>query len=242
VKAEPALEAYFAEAASWDADRAAQAGRRARVAWAVAAAGWSCAIAASLAVAMLVPTYRVEPYLIRVGETSGRVEVVPLYTGTEPLPEAVTRFLLNHYVTVCERFVYATAESDYAECGAFHSAARNQAWYAAWATTNPDSPLNRYRDGTTVRAEVSAISFFERAAGQRDLAQIRYLKATRPAGGEARRAYYVATVQFAYGEPPADPAVRRWNPLGFRVLEFRAEPEAVAPAAPSVASDARGRP
>ena len=39
------------------------------------------------------------------------------------MPETVTRYLLDHYVTVCERFNFATAESDYEECGAFHSAA-----------------------------------------------------------------------------------------------------------------------
>ena len=39
-----ALNAYFAEAASWDADRAAQAKRTLRVAWSVAGAGWLCAM------------------------------------------------------------------------------------------------------------------------------------------------------------------------------------------------------
>ena len=43
--------------------------------------------------------------------------------------EAVTRYFLTHYVSVCERFNFSTAESDYEECGAFHSAQRNQAWY-----------------------------------------------------------------------------------------------------------------
>ena len=44
----------------------------------------------------------------------------------------MTRYFLTHYVTVCERFNFSTAESDYEECGAFHSAQRNQAWYALW--------------------------------------------------------------------------------------------------------------
>ena len=55
-------------------------------------------------------------------------------------PEAVTRYFLDHYVTVCERFNFSTAESDYQECGAFHTAQRNQAWYAAWNKTNPQLP------------------------------------------------------------------------------------------------------
>ena len=91
---------------------------------------------------------------MRVDNATGVVDVVPVYTGHTGVPEAVTRYLLTHYVTVCERFNYATAESDYEECGAFHTAQRNQAWYALWNPTNPASPLNVYKDGTTVRAQV----------------------------------------------------------------------------------------
>ena len=99
------------------------------------------------------------------------------------MPEALTRYLLTHYVTVCERFDYATAESDYEECGTFHTAQRNQAWYALWNPNNPASPLNIYEDGTSVRAQVSSVSFFRRSSGVGDLAQVRYVKAKRAAGG-----------------------------------------------------------
>jgi type IV secretion system protein VirB8 len=147
---------------------------------------------------------------------------------------------LTHYVSVCERFNFATAESDYEECGAFHAAARNQAWYAAWATTNPKSPLNLYKDGTTVRAQVESVSFFTRASGLADLAQVRYLKATRQAGGaDEKFTHWIATIEYAYAEPAKDPKTRRWNPLGFKVLEFRSEPEVLADNA-SGATDASG--
>ena len=45
------------------------------------------------------------------------------------LGEAVTRYFLTRYITVCEQFDYAMAESDYEECGAFNSARLNQAMY-----------------------------------------------------------------------------------------------------------------
>ena len=47
--AEKSLAVYFDEAASWDADRAAQAARSARIAWAVALAAVFVAVAASCA-------------------------------------------------------------------------------------------------------------------------------------------------------------------------------------------------
>jgi type IV secretion system protein VirB8 len=224
----PALEAYFAEAESWDADRAAQSRRSARIAWWVAAAGWLCAVASALALALLMPLKQVIPYLVRVDGSTGIVDVVPVFAGPATPEEAVTRYFLTHYVGVCERFNFATAESDYEECGAFHSAQRNQAWYALWTATNPNSPLNLHKDGSTVRVQVNSVSFFTRASGLSDLAQVRYVKAARQgAGAEESLTHWVATIQYAYGEAAKDPKTRRWNPLGFKILDFRSEPELV---------------
>lgn len=226
MKADPELKAYFAEAASWDADRAAQARRAVRLALGVAGAGWIATLLLTGALLLLMPLKRVEPFVVRVDNTTGVVDVVPVYSGKSGVPEAVTRYLLTHYVTVCERFNYATAESDYEECGAFHNAARNQAWFAEWDRSNPSSPLNLYKDGTSIRAQVAAVSFFTRAGGLQDLAQVRYTKAARAGGGSQDQVtHWIATVQFTYGEPSKDPRIRRWDPLGFKVVDFRAEPE-----------------
>ena len=224
-------EVYFREAASWDADRAAQYRRSARTAWQVAGAGWVCAVAAAVALASLVPLKRVDPFLVRVDNSTGIVDVVPVYAGRATAEEAVTRYFLTHYVTVCERFNFPTAESDYEECGAFHSAQRNQAWYALWTATNPLSPLNVHKDGSVVRVQVKSVSFFTRASGLSDLAQVRYVKAMRQGtGAEESFTHWVSTIQFAYSDPAKDPKTRRWNPLGFKVIDFRSEPEIVGEA------------
>jgi type IV secretion system protein VirB8 len=220
------MEAYFAEARSWDADRAAQFKRSARVAWLTAAAGWLCAVAGAVALAVLMPLKRVDPFVIRVDSTTGVIDVVPVYAGTASMDEAVTRYFLTHYLNVCERFNFATAESDYEECGAFHSPQRNQAWFALWTATNPASPLNLHKDGSSVRVQVTSVSFFTRASGLSDMAQVRYLKAAQQGpGAEESVTHWLATVQYAYAEPAKDPRTRRWNPLGFKILDFRTEPE-----------------
>lgn len=226
---DPALAAYFAEGASWDADRAAQTAHRVRIAWIVATVGWVCAIASSIAIAFLTPLKSVTPFVIRVDNATGIVDVVPQYTGNSPVPETVTRYLLRHYVDVCERFVWATAESDYHECGAFNSGLRNQAWASLWALSNPSSPLNVYQDGTTIAVRVTSVSFFKRANGINDLAQVRYIKAKRTGeGGAEQITRWITTIQYTYTKPSNDPSVRQWNPIGFRVLDFRPEPEVSA--------------
>jgi type IV secretion system protein VirB8 len=222
----PDLDAYFTEAASWDLDRVEQARRSTRAAWRIAAAAAVCALAANLALALLLPLKRVDPYLIRVDSSTGVVDVVPVYAGQEPADEAVTRYFLTHYISICERFTLATAESDYEECGAFHGAQLNQSWYALWNPNNPRSPLNVHKDGSTVSAQVESVSFFKRASGVADMAQVRYLKAERSGiGAQERVNHWIATIEYAYATPSADPRIRRWNPLGFKLLDFVAEPE-----------------
>ena len=224
------LTAYFQEAASWDADRVAQADHNATRAWRVAGAGWVCAVACAAALAVLVPLKRVEPFVVRVDNSTGIVDVVPMYSGEAGMQQTVTRYFLSHYISVCERFNFATAESDYDECGAFHAAQRNQAWYALWNPSNPASPLNVHKDGSTLRVQVESVSFFRRASGVTDLAQVRYLTAERSGtGADEHFTHWIATIQYAYAQPSSDPKVRRWNPLGFKVMEFTAEPETLAP-------------
>ena len=225
----PVPSEYFTAAESWDADRMRTLQQTSRTAWRVAAAAGLCAVASSLAIALMMPLERVEPFVVRVDNTTGVVDVVPVAVRGEAASEAVTRYFIAHYVTVCERFNHATAESDYEECGAFHSAARNQQWYSAWARTNPASPLNVHADGSTVRAEVESVSFFTRSNGVADLAQVRYRKMFRQSGGAGDQvSHWIATVDFAYADPATDPRIRRWNPLGFKIVEFHPEPEVIA--------------
>ena len=223
---ESSLDDYFNEAASWDHDRLAQARRTGKVAWRVAGAGWVCAVMGGAALLVLMPLKSVEPFVIRVDKSTGIVDVVPVYAGAGSMDQAVTRYFLTHYISICERFNFATAESDYEECGAFHSPRRNQAWSALWNKNNPASPLNVHKDGSSVRAEVESVSFFQRGNGLTDLAQVRYVKAERQGtDGEERMSHWIATLQYTYTTPSKDPMVRRWNPLGFRILELVSEPE-----------------
>jgi type IV secretion system protein VirB8 len=235
MKNDPQLQAYFAEATAWDMNRMAMTERSQRIAWRVAAVAVLLTASAIIALMLLMPLKRVEPFVIRVDNTTGIVDVVPAFQGGADMPEAVTRYFLDHYVTVCERFNHATAESDYEECAAFHGAARNQRWSAQWNRANPDSPLNRHKDGSALRVQVSSISFFDRANGVRDLAQVRYTKSRRSSGGgEEQVTHWISTLQFVYGEPSENPKVRRWNPLGFKIVEFQAQPEISTPASVAV--------
>jgi type IV secretion system protein VirB8 len=219
-------EVYLRESVAWDQDRLQLLRQGVRRAWQVATLAGVGALLCALALVMLMPLKRTEPYVIRVDSSTGVVDSVPLYTGRLAAEQSITRYFLTHYVLVCERFDYATAESDYEECGAFHTARTNQTWAALWSRANPQSPLNLHRDGSQVSVQIESVSFLQQVSEDDDLAQVRYTTTQHTAGSEQQLvSYWIATIQYAYASPSQDPSIRRWNPLGFKILDFVAEPE-----------------
>ena len=71
------LAGYWQESASWEHDRTRQWREGARIWRWVAAAGWICALSLAAAIAVMMPLKRVEPYVIRVDNSTGIVDVVP---------------------------------------------------------------------------------------------------------------------------------------------------------------------
>src|SRR5688500_6617831 len=151
---DPALERYLTDAQSWELDRARRAETSARRAWLVAGAATTVAALCAVAIAGLTPLKQPVPVVIRVDSSSGVVDLVPTYEGTTDIPQVVTRQLLTNHVISRERYFYGTAEADYELVAAHNSPQLNQEWSALWARTNAQSPLNVYKDGTTVRVQI----------------------------------------------------------------------------------------
>lgn len=226
--ADDAVERYLAESVSWELDRLQQLRVSARRAWILAGIATLLAVLGVVAVVGLTPLKSVQPFVVRVDNSSGVVDVVPMYSASSDLPEVVTRQLLNAYVTARERFILSMAEADYDTVGAYNAPTVNQAWSGLWARNNPESPLVRYRDGTTVRAQVQSISFLRRSNGVNDLAQVRFSTSKRIGGsGVDQVTHWISTLQYAYATPSNDERLRALNPLGFKILDYRREPEVV---------------
>ena len=220
------IDGYLKDAQRWEQDLVAKAeASRRRAYWLAAGFGVITALTLFALVAVL-PLKSVEPFVIRVDNATGITDVVPMYAGKGEISEVVTRYLLNNYVTTRERYFYAMAESDYNLVGAFNNPVLNAAWMQFWDRANPDSPLTKYKDGTTVRSQVKSITFIKRADGTKDLAQVRFLTASRAGGAGAETVqHWISTIQYGYVAPAKDEQLRALNPLGFRVLEYRREPE-----------------
>ena len=231
MSADPSLRGYLADAVTWDTERTLQTQLSARRALRVAAGASLCVLALALAIAVMMPLKRVEPYLIRVDARTGAVDVLPPYRGGATFGKTIARYFLMRYISVCERFDYAMAAADYQHCGAFNSSRLNEALYARWARGNPHSPLNIHRDGSSVEVRIQAVSFLGRALGGGHLAQVRFERISRQPGGTVRnRRQWIATVGYRFTGAPVHAATRRWNPLGFEVTALEMERETLGSA------------
>ena len=231
---------YMLEARSWELDRTRRAERSTRIAWTVAAAATLIAVLAVAAVSGLTPLKQPVPVLIRVDSSSGIVDIVPTYEGTTDIEQVVTRNLLQNYVIARERYFYGTAEADYELVASQNSPRLNQEWAALWAADNPAAPLNVHKDGTSIRAQVRSVTFLKLGSGKDKLAQVRFTRSTRAGGtGEEQTGHWVSTIEFAYVPPSADNKTRSLNPLGFRIVEYRREPEVAPSGGAPTRQDAR---
>jgi type IV secretion system protein VirB8 len=78
---------------------------------------------------------------------------------------------------------------------------------------------------------VESVSFFKRAGGARDLAQVRFVRIARAGdGAPGRVTHWIASIEYRYAKPPDEPRTRSWNPLGFEVLDLGIEPEVLGTA------------
>lgn len=217
----PDLRTYFAEARSWDQDRLRAAVRSRRLAWVVAGGAGALAAAAVTAVSVLAPLKTVEPYVVRVDEATGGVEVMTGLKGGKDLTyeEAVTKSFLATYLRARESWLPAAAEANFRQVSIMSTPEEQQRWADAFRPSNPASPQVAYGPSAEAQISVRAISFVAPK-----VANVRFHRTLRQ-GGQVTDSDWIATLAFSYAKAPMAEADRLRNPLGFQVASYRADPE-----------------
>lgn len=212
---------YFDKARRFDQDRLMQIERSNRIAWSIAIASGIVASVSVFAIAGLTPLKTVEPFVVRVDNSTGIVDVVSALTATAgTYDEAVTKYFAAKYVRAREVM----------------SGARHK-------KTSARSPF--YRPNRNRRASQPCIGAATRIASKRlrpnchgedryrvdllinqNVVSVRYMRTTTR-GEEVRTTHWVATLTFSYVNAPMSSTDRLVNPLGFVVSEYRADPEEV---------------
>ncbi|OYY62695.1 MAG: virB8 family protein [Rhizobiales bacterium 24-66-13] len=216
------LKSYFDKARRFDQDRMIRAERSARVAWFVAICASILAAAAVFAVAGLTPLKTVQPFVVRVDNSTGIVDVVSgLTSEAGTYDEAVTKYFAARYVRARESYVWSEAEENFRTVALLSTQAEQQRFAALYRGSNPESPQNIYGRTATARINIVSISLINL-----HVVSVRYIR-TVTRGEDVRTTHWVATLTFSYVNAPMSATDRLVNPLGFVVSEYRADPEAI---------------
>lgn len=216
-KEQDVTEQYMKEAQSWETDKVLQLRKSNRTAWIVAVASGSIAFAAVMAVAALTPLKRVEPYVIRVDNSTGLVDIVTAMDETKTnYDEAVNKYFVQLYVRYREGYAKDLAEEYYVNTGLMSGSVESQKYYDSFNPKNPQSPINVYGVYAKVKIKIKSTSFINP-----DVALVRYTKEVERGADKPQITHWAATIKFTYNGKKMADKDRTTNPLGFQVLEYR---------------------
>jgi type IV secretion system protein VirB8 len=230
-----ALDAYYAEAESWAKDRQEALRASRRTAWIVASAAVAVALLEGLALLLLTPLKTVVPYTLLVDRNTGFVQALePLDPAKVSADTALTQSFLVQYVIARESFDIDTLQADYRKVALWSAEQARSGYIAGMQVSSPQSPLALYPRTTVIETRVKSVS----PVG-RNVAMVRFETVRRDAGGRVEPARpWVAVIRYRYSGEPLRLEDRLVNPLGFQVLRYRRDAEALPPEpqpAPAVA-------
>lgn len=216
----PDFESYSQLAKAWETDRIALAHRSQRVAWFVAAVAVVAAVAACIAIVGLTPLHRIEPFVVRVDQSTGVVEAVSRLNDTSnTATEAVNKYMVGKYVRAREEYSRELAPVNYKTVALMSAAPVAQAYHEWFKPDSAQSPLKVYGATANVTVRILNVSFLAP-----NIASVRYERTIRGVDG-ASRSTWLATITFRYSNAPMTEDDRLVNPIGFEVTDYRNDPE-----------------
>lgn len=234
-----ALDAYYAEAGTWNRDRVDAMRSSWRIAWWVAGVAAAIALFEAIALVLLTPLKTVEPYTLMVDRTTGYVQALkPLDQATIAPDAALTQSFLVQYVLARESFDIATLNANYRRVALFSADKARAGYLQTMQVTSPDSPLVLYPRTTIVEAHVKSVSPIGPNASL-----VRFETVRTDAGAQPQLlGSWAAIVRYRYSSEPMKLEDRFVNPLGFQVISYRRDPEALSALAPSTVNPTTAAP
>jgi type IV secretion system protein VirB8 len=222
-------DAYYSEAATWAVDREASERKSRRLAWTIAGVAAGVAALQAVAIAMLLPLKTTVTNTLLVDRTTGFVQPLRDLEPGVTQNEALTQSFLVQYVIARESFDLSTVSQDYRKVALWSADQARAEYLGLMQASNPDSPMVRYPRGTSLRTQVKSVSLTD--AGT---AMVRFeTRRVDPNGREAMVQHWVSMVYFRYSGAPMKMEDRFVNPLGFQVLRYRRDAEALPATEPS---------
>ncbi len=173
----------------------------------------------------LTPLKTVEPFLLRVDNTTGYVDKVnPYEVKGNTVNEAVQRYFLARFIENREGYEWFTVQDMYN----FVEATSNKAVFDAYKNymISNQSPVKVLSNRMKMLVKVNGITFLDDST-----AQIRFTKLITEPDGKAAVGYiptkWIATLKFDFSKKITTEQERLLNPLGLNVISYRVDAEVV---------------
>lgn len=221
---DPELKALYRDGQSWADDRIEHSLRSRKIAWIIAGIAVTIAALEAIALAGAVPLKTVVPYTVLVDSQTGYVTTLDPSKPLSIAPDsALAKSMLAQYVTARESVDRSSIGVDYRKVMLWSDGPARQAYLGNMKSGNPANPFNGLGNGVAYRAEVKSVSILDRGS-----ALVRF-DLTREAQGSASAGSqpYVSIVHYRYRDRPLAEADRFVNPLGFEVVRYQRDAEAL---------------
>lgn len=173
----------------------------------------------------LTPLKTVEPFLLRVDNTTGYVDKVnPYEVKGNTVNEAVQRYFLARFVENREGYEWYTVQDMYN----FVESTSNKSVFDAYKNymISGQSPVKVLSNRMKMLVKVNGITFLDDST-----AQIRFTKLITEPDGKAAVGYvptkWIATLKFDFSKKITTEQERLLNPLGLNVISYRVDAEVV---------------
>lgn len=193
-------------------------------AWLVAFLSIFIAIISISAVALLTPLKTVEPYVIRVNDTTGMVDIITSIKNEDIIQsEALDKYFVATYVKAREGYFYDLLQQDYVRTQILSSPKVSEEYRKIYEGS--DSRVERLKNKTEVKIDINSI-VLGNSAGMKT-ATIRFNEEIIDLPSKtSTKAAKIATLSYDYAPKELISEQERLdNPLGFKVLTYRIDAE-----------------
>lgn len=192
-------------------------------AWLITFVSVFITIISIIAVCLLTPLKTVEPYVIRVDNITGMVDIISTLNEKEiSSNEALDKYFVSKYIKAREGYYYDMLNQDYILVQLLSSNEVSQAYRKIYEGDN----ARDLKLGNSTQIEVSIISIVLNESNGVKTATARINLTNKNKNSMAQNtSTQVITLSYEYQVAQVDEENRLLNPLGFKVTNYRVDEE-----------------
>jgi type IV secretion system protein VirB8 len=218
------------DALEWEAQRIFMIEKSERKAWYIAYAAFGVLALSWMAIVLMLPLNREKPYMVRVDNITGAVEIVTTLNDKRvTYDDIIDKYWIAKFVRAREKYDWYTLQNDYKEVGMLSTSEVGKEYAALF--DGSDAMHKVYSKQFRVVVDVlSVVPTGNGTATVRIAKTIERLDANPADGSKSKNVKkYIATVGYEYRNPSKiSESLRLVNPLGFQAKSYRLDPELVS--------------